>query len=398
MSIPKIPLKTIHLIREKFEKKLTSYSVRKYSYDDNTIIYEINDSLLIACEISIDDVPLYDHSEDMYVSYSKSIYLEIPNVEENYYRIDFEEITYNDIGFKYNHKMFLCEVIEFLGINIYLDDVVKYSRFKGYKRLYWCPDVKTTAERMDEMFPYLGVRKRYDLWEGVNYNFLIIDFKDVNGKIHHAVAYTKNSPQSYMIKLGNFFIKHGCFTDSLRSSYTDLLGALQSWKGTSRKDRLEKNLFYCCESKRFREKDDVWRYADTLLEKANNGFYNSHEKSGYLRPVNKWISEELVYKITKNLYKEYAVIYQHRPYFLRSSFGGQMSYDVYISKLNVAIEYQGKQHFEPIDFFGGEENFDKLKIRDEEKRLLSKKHGVKLVYINYFEEITKDLIKERVEN
>ena len=37
-------------------------------------------------------------------------------------------------------------------------------------------------------------------------------------------------------------------------------------------------------------------------------------------------------------------------------------------------------------------------MRDEEKMRLSKEHGVKLVYINYDEVISKDLIREKVES
>ena len=90
------------------------------------------------------------------------------------------------------------------------------------------------------------------------------------------------------------------------------------------------------------------------------------------------------------------MIYQHRPFFLRSE-QGQMSYDVFITKLNVAIEYQGKQHFEAVEIFGGQEHFEKQVERDKLKKELSEKNGVKLVYINYDEDISTDLIKEKVE-
>ena len=39
-----------------------------------------------------------------------------------------------------------------------------------------------------------------------------------------------------------------------------------------------------------------------------------------------------------------------------------------------------------------------LKKRDREKASISKQNGIKLVYINYWEEITPELIKSRVEN
>ena len=73
-----------------------------------------------------------------------------------------------------------------------------------------------------------------------------------------------------------------------------------------------------------------------------------------------------------------------------------MSYDIFISKLNIAIEYQGQQHFEPVDFFGGEMAFEELKKRDAEMAVLLAQKGVKLVYINYWEEISPQLIIDRV--
>lgn len=85
-----------------------------------------------------------------------------------------------------------------------------------------------------------------------------------------------------------------------------------------------------------------------------------------------------------------------RPFFLRSSADGQMSYDVFISEINVAIEYQGEQPFKPIDYFGEEESFKKQVQRDREKIALSVMNGVKIVFINYDEIITRELIKDRV--
>lgn len=395
--MPRIPLQTMYLIRNEFEKNLARYSLKKHWYTEQLLVYELSDSLLISCEISVYDAPLCTNIDEMYKKYNDSILLGMPSHDGVYYKMEIEEITYNDIYFKYNHTQFLRDIKNFLGIDVYIDPVITYTKFRGYTRIYWCPEVETTAERMDKIFPKLNVRERYERWPGLRYNFIVIDFQDVNNIIQHAVAYTVGSPQSYIIKLGNYFIKHGVFTDAMRCSYWELNEALSSWKGTSRKDRLEKNLKYFWESKYFKEKDDVWRYADVLLQKANSGLYDKVEKNSYLKPVNKWVSEEMVYKITKKLYNDCAVIYQHRPSFLISSFGGQMSYDIFISKLNVAIEYQGEQHFRPIDFFGGIEAYEKLRKRDEEKRILSKQHGIKLIYINYYEEITAFLIKTRVE-
>lgn len=90
-------------------------------------------------------------------------------------------------------------------------------------------------------------------------------------------------------------------------------------------------------------------------------------------------------------------IYQYRPEYLKTE-NSQLSYDVFIAKKRVAIEYQGKQHFEPVEIFGGIEAFEKQKKRDELKKELSMQNDVKLVYVNYWEDITSELLKERIEN
>lgn len=75
-----------------------------------------------------------------------------------------------------------------------------------------------------------------------------------------------------------------------------------------------------------------------------------------------------------------------------------MSYDVFISGLNIAIEYQGKQHFEPVEYFGGEEAYINTLKRDKEKLELSIKNNIKLIYINYWEDISPKLIREKIQD
>jgi hypothetical protein len=47
------------------------------------------------------------------------------------------------------------------------------------------------------------------------------------------------------------------------------------------------------------------------------------------------------------------------------------------------VEYDGKQHFEPIDFFGGKEGFTKTKIRDEIKNTYCAINNIPLLRIPY---------------
>jgi very-short-patch-repair endonuclease len=58
-------------------------------------------------------------------------------------------------------------------------------------------------------------------------------------------------------------------------------------------------------------------------------------------------------------------------------------YDFYLPELNILIEYDGIQHFKPVKHFGGIENLKKTKERDNNKNLLAKSLGYKLIRIPY---------------
>lgn len=57
-----------------------------------------------------------------------------------------------------------------------------------------------------------------------------------------------------------------------------------------------------------------------------------------------------------------------------------LTLDFYLPDYNIAIECQGRQHFEPVIDFGGEKTFKESLYRDEKKLILCKSNGVKLLY------------------
>lgn len=66
------------------------------------------------------------------------------------------------------------------------------------------------------------------------------------------------------------------------------------------------------------------------------------------------------------------------------------------NKPYILIEFQGKQHYEPIEYFGGKEQFEKQKRYDNKKRDYCLKHGIGLLCIPYTstaEEIEKMIIQ-----
>lgn len=80
---------------------------------------------------------------------------------------------------------------------------------------------------------------------------------------------------------------------------------------------------------------------------------------------------------------------------------GQLSYDFSIPNEkygHILIEYNGIQHYEAVDYFGGEEQFKKQKEHDKRKRDYAKKHGYKLITVKYtydtYESVEEYLDKE----
>ena len=105
----------------------------------------------------------------------------------------------------------------------------------------------------------------------------------------------------------------------------------------------------------------------------------------------KWISEIELYKNVKDLLANEKITHQARPEWLRPQ-----TLDIFIPGLNIGIEYQGLQHYQPVDFFGGEKAFAKTRERDIRKAKKCHENNVKLIYFRYDEKINQQLIKSRI--
>lgn len=60
----------------------------------------------------------------------------------------------------------------------------------------------------------------------------------------------------------------------------------------------------------------------------------------------------------------------------------------------IAIECQGKQHYEPIEFFGGVEGFRRTIERDTKKKCMLKAMGIPLIEIPYYEQNIEVFLKQ----
>lgn len=62
-----------------------------------------------------------------------------------------------------------------------------------------------------------------------------------------------------------------------------------------------------------------------------------------------------------------------------------LPFDFYLDELNICIEYQGRQHYEYVDYFGDKDVFEKQLKHDNIKRKYCEDNNIQLIEIPYWE-------------
>lgn len=380
------------MVVDRFLKLYSDFDMKKYMITENDMVVVFADTVAIYIKYDV-------NCEFMDIEENRQWYL-----AEGVCGVDIEELTPNTLLPKYKHSPFIYQVQEEIGA---YTTFVRYARFKGVNTHYLANGIFSHTEYVIKNCPEVRLQERLDAWKGTPYTVVIFEMKALDGHISYVADAIKGKVHSFVLKFVDNLIQNSYYGNKRLdgmglSEYNkfvdeDFIDSIFSHKGTRMIKRLQENLtYYSLPVQYLREEMEIYNAVREHINNAKLGKYSSIERIPYSKPEYKWKTEEYVLKIIKKHYKDYGVIYQHRPFFLHSSFGGQMSYDIYISKLKIAVEYQGKQHFEPVDFFGGKDAFEKVKLRDEEKRKLSEENGIKLVYFNYWDEITPELVCQRI--
>jgi hypothetical protein len=73
-----------------------------------------------------------------------------------------------------------------------------------------------------------------------------------------------------------------------------------------------------------------------------------------------------------------------------------MPFDFYIPSKNVLIEYDGRQHYEAIEYFGGEEELNWIKYKDAIKTKYCLDNNIPLLRLPYWlsDEEIRDAIRK----
>ena len=73
---------------------------------------------------------------------------------------------------------------------------------------------------------------------------------------------------------------------------------------------------------------------------------------------------------------------------------GAQRIDIFIPSLKIGIEYNGEQHYKPVEFFGGDKGFESLVERDHRKKYICEQNGIQIIEWRYDLQINdENLIK-----
>ena len=139
-----------------------------------------------------------------------------------------------------------------------------------------------------------------------------------------------------------------------------------------------------------------WWYEDLALYEEKDGLKTDWRlertkirtrltAEGIIKP--KWKHELSLFHALRKQYPD--ILYQYRPDWL-----GRQSLDLYIPSIRTAIEYQGIQHYLPIEFFGGEEALALRQELDQVKKELCIDNCVRLIEWPYDMEPSDRNIRE----
>ena len=132
-------------------------------------------------------------------------------------------------------------------------------------------------------------------------------------------------------------------------------------------------------------------------------YVNSHSKVKIICPIH-GIFEQKAYshsqgigcpsckeskgeKEIRKILNENKISYESQKSFKKCKHKNILKFDFYLSDFNICIEFDGEQHFNCYDYFGGIEGFEICKIRDEIKTKFCLDNNITLCRIRYDENI-----------
>lgn len=121
---------------------------------------------------------------------------------------------------------------------------------------------------------------------------------------------------------------------------------------------------------------NIW-YAAPYNILVGKGCPRCNESSGE-RMVRQWLSKNNISFVFQKIFDDCVDI-------------NALPFDFYLPDYNAAIEYQGGQHYFPVEHFGGEDSFKRQQRHDKIKEDYCSANNIRLLCIPYYADVEKEL-------
>ena len=88
-------------------------------------------------------------------------------------------------------------------------------------------------------------------------------------------------------------------------------------------------------------------------------------------------------KYIARLLKEYHIDFIQQKKFSDCRLSRELPFDFYIPSINLAIEYDGRQHYDPVPHWGGEHSLEQTQKKDQIKNKYCEENNIKLIRLPY---------------
>lgn len=288
-----------------------------------------------------------------------------------------------------------------------LEQVPEFDCEGGTRFSHWLSHIDTS--------PIVKI-KSMKKWDRMTVRFMQIDVPAVALPIHHQMIAKCQCPGETLKPVTGPMLHFQCFVCGQRyicecfrgiaerkatrpnydtSPFLELLGAtpyrsdtchlcrgVPSTTGNRQHGQSEVRAYYWRYISDFATGREIsWREAENLVR----------DRLGVPKIGEGWLAEANLLRVVQALYPQHEVLHQASPDWL-----GRQRFDIFIPELSLAIEYNGQQHYAPIEHFGGQRGFEATQKRDEEKRCKAAEAGVTLIEFRYDENLSPEYVAERI--
>lgn len=383
--------------REKYLKGFEVTEIATFPYE---IVLVVEDSFVVDFCLVYKAPTTDEHPEVRYLEYQES--------DDEDLHCQIQELTFNNL-FAFKHRVFVHSFQVSLATSVFLkrykaDDDLTADEYPADARYQ---DPAAHPDRTDAVavrYPALDLKRRQELGPGIHYRFIILEIEDAEGTIVRAVGYAKPTFTNLFEKVVDAIeergptslMRHGIVVKGARFvGDDDFVRAYLSHADDERDTVIEKRLSYYYLDLDVKDPNRIDDLAQEVLISAKRDFHTEMQRSTLQNPIMGPSKDVVLYTMVKRAYSEYRVIFDHRPHYLKVD-GQPLSYTVFVCGLNVAIDYRDFYYFACEDYFGHRVD---AKSRDEigrRKEELSRRKGIRLVYLNYWEDVSLTQVQEKV--